>query len=900
MKKKLLKSMRALLVAAGLCVGASAWAYEIPSGYSITNVILGTANYTGENITSVSVEDFSSADSITGWTKDDNVTVSLGEVTEVAKVDVNSEVTNAPTYVSGKCIKMTRTGKSKTTLYATYSFSAVSNGYLVFNGDTYNDHLTHPHEIKFVDNEGNTVLQMYYTNSSGAINFLVYNSAGTQIYTGCSSIARTYSAYGINDLVINLSTGACTMTLDYTGRANNKNTRLQTAVTFNIGMGHNIAGIKIGKHNENGYDATMNTYLDNVSLYHVTSAVTYYTATFTANSGAITPTVTIYSDAGRTTPATNGELTDGSTYYYTASLAGYDDYQNSFTVDGANPSVNFTMTAKTRYTFTVNAIDESSNVIEAIYTDNDSWDGKTHNVYFKKYFTDNNNKVTYSKDNTTYYNSYTSASDAATQTVSYTAYTGDAYFLEGETVLSGGNDVPSGNLSSGHAKRNFTNYSADYGATVFTIPSTGLYNIIYAVGNNNVNYDLTFTLYSGTTQLDQQTNLKSVSINKIKDNGTFTLKGKLLTANDELKIKSSTANGFLDYIFIEKTEATSLISNPGMETAGNGSGFQQNVAGWNNCSTVTNYRQLAISSFSNESGAFTGTYAFENWRAAGDGGLAGQMSQTISDIPNGTYKLQLAAMVNTVNGQFIYGKSGGVTYKKTLDGTSGKTADYSVMVCVTDNTLEIGLDMNDSGVDWAAIDNARLTYIGESVATTVTSAGWATLYTPYALDFSSLSEDLAAYTATLSDNTVTLTKVNDVPANTGVVLKGTANTYSIPVIASSETSKGSLEGSATDATAHDAFSGYTLYILTKSGDSDAQFNPMTSGSLAAGKAYLKISNATPARSLKVVFADNTTGITQVQGSGLKVNGEYYNLSGQRVVNPAKGLYIVNGKKVVVK
>ena len=58
----------------------------------------------------------------------------------------------------------------------------------------------------------------------------------------------------------------------------------------------------------------------------------------------------------------------------------------------------------------------------------------------------------------------------------------------------------------------------------------------------------------------------------------------------------------------------------------------------------------------------------------------------------------------------------------------------------------------------------------------------------------------------------------------------------------------------------------------------------------------------------VVFADGTTGISSVQGSlyesvasqsGLKVNG-YYDLQGRKVANPQKGLYIVNGKKVIIK
>lgn len=50
-----------------------------------------------------------------------------------------------------------------------------------------------------------------------------------------------------------------------------------------------------------------------------------------------------------------------------------------------------------------------------------------------------------------------------------------------------------------------------------------------------------------------------------------------------------------------------------------------------------------------------------------------------------------------------------------------------------------------------------------------------------------------------------------------------------------------------------------------------------------------------------VFEDATTGIkTMVNAGELQLNGEVYNLSGQKVQNAKKGLYIVNGRKVVVK
>ncbi|MBO5632388.1 MAG: hypothetical protein J5965_25315, partial [Aeriscardovia sp.] len=189
-----------------------------------------------------------------------------------------------------------------------------------------------------------------------------------------------------------------------------------------------------------------------------------------------------------------------------------------------------------------------------------------------------------------------------------------------------------------------------------------------------------------------------------------------------------------------------------------------------------------------------------------------------------------------------------------------------------------------------------------TTAATITSAGWATLYTDKALDFSGVS-GLTAYTATCSGSTVTLTPVSDVPANTGVVLKGSADTYYIPTTESSSTDKGHLLGSALAATAYNAYDGYTLYVLTQASDGvNVEFNPVTSGEIAAGKAFLKVSSgdSSLAPTLNVVFAGGTTGIDSAVKSDELRDKSYYNLAGQRVAQPTKGLYIVGGKKVVVK
>ena len=190
----------------------------------------------------------------------------------------------------------------------------------------------------------------------------------------------------------------------------------------------------------------------------------------------------------------------------------------------------------------------------------------------------------------------------------------------------------------------------------------------------------------------------------------------------------------------------------------------------------------------------------------------------------------------------------------------------------------------------------------------VTDAGWATFYTPFALDFTKEDDyytpgELTAYTAKLVDGEVVLTKVDNVPAETGVVLKGAEGDYYVPVAASSTTDKGDLRGSLTEDIDYDQFDEeYDLYVLGINGDDQAQFQLATSGTLSAGKAYLPVAQELEARVLNVVVADSeTTGVSEkLNVSSEKSSTAVYNIQGQRVAQPTKGLYIVNGKKVIVK
>ena len=68
------------------------------------------------------------------------------------------------------------------------------------------------------------------------------------------------------------------------------------------------------------------------------------------------------------------------------------------------------------------------------------------------------------------------------------------------------------------------------------------------------------------------------------------------------------------------------------------------------------------------------------------------------------------------------------------------------------------------------------------------------------------------------------------------------------------------------------------------------------------RAYLKLENVPSGAKVMFHFDDDTTtGIEDITIDGEnKGNDTFYNLNGQRVSNPQRGIYIHNGKKVIIK
>ena len=182
----------------------------------------------------------------------------------------------------------------------------------------------------------------------------------------------------------------------------------------------------------------------------------------------------------------------------------------------------------------------------------------------------------------------------------------------------------------------------------------------------------------------------------------------------------------------------------------------------------------------------------------------------------------------------------------------------------------------------------------------VGSTGYAT-YCPTKPIIFQGNEDIKAYIAKeKSDSEVTLIQViGAVAAGTGLVLVGDADAEMEFEVTNEGTdySNENLMIGVTGASANIHAS--NLYILVQKEDgvkfADTAANAAT---VPVGKAYLQ-APVNSCRILTICFSDESTGLETVRAlTNRKV--EVYNLSGQRIANPRKGLYIVNGKKAFIK
>ena len=227
-------------------------------------------------------------------------------------------------------------------------------------------------------------------------------------------------------------------------------------------------------------------------------------------------------------------------------------------------------------------------------------------------------------------------------------------------------------------------------------------------------------------------------------------------------------------------------------------------------------------------------------------------------------------------------------------GTAGKLSNTKNVI--VDGTCA-NLELTDGKPFKAPAD---FTATSASYTTTInTTAKAGTLCLPFA---ATIPGEVTAWTLnyTAGKEAVKATEVTTtIPANTPVLLNGNGSAdftgSSVDIDADATNVSGALTGVFNATTVPE-----NSYVL-QNGTNGIGFYKVTSDNIVANpfRAYLT-ADGLGAPSLHIIFPEDgdVTGIESVKAAEAK--GEFFNLAGQRVAQPAKGLYIVNGKKVIFK
>ena len=168
------------------------------------------------------------------------------------------------------------------------------------------------------------------------------------------------------------------------------------------------------------------------------------------------------------------------------------------------------------------------------------------------------------------------------------------------------------------------------------------------------------------------------------------------------------------------------------------------------------------------------------------------------------------------------------------------------------------------------------------------------------------------FTIKLDGTKITMTEIGEVgkgvvKSGQGVVLRCTASSGDdteitlVPTIKTADyPGDNSLKGTKNGITTETGEAN-NYYVLNKGTQGVGFYKLKAGGSIGANKAYLTYTPPTQSAAREYfLFDDEKTGIEMPTADGNDADTVVYDLQGRRVSQPAKGLYIVNGKKIVIK
>ena len=285
--------------------------------------------------------------------------------------------------------------------------------------------------------------------------------------------------------------------------------------------------------------------------------------------------------------------------------------------------------------------------------------------------------------------------------------------------------------------------------------------------------------------------------------------------------------------------------------------------------------------------------------------IAGGKIAELCELPAGKYKVTIylyergdrSAIIRDVNNS----DNGTNTLCVLPIDKNSKANEYSAILTLY-KTTKIRLSGYTTGTDgnYSTNQSAGLdyVYIQKTETVSVSDAGYATYATTNNVVVPN-DENVKVMTVKVNaeGTAIELIKVKAgtvIPAKTGILVKATAGNHYFVVTSEAGTPLDNDLKAATEAVTSE---GAKYFALTTLSDGKVGFAVVKDGVvIPAGKAYLMVENGTAAKFFGL--DGEATGINSVKTA--KADGAYYTLEGVKTTKPVKGLYIHNGKKIVVK
>lgn len=309
----------------------------------------------------------------------------------------------------------------------------------------------------------------------------------------------------------------------------------------------------------------------------------------------------------------------------------------------------------------------------------------------------------------------------------------------------------------------------------------------------------------------------------------------------------------------------------------------------------------------NLSGTFRGNPQAQNRASGGSwNNLTANSYLYTNTLAEGTYTIDvsarnhgsaagnLAIQVRTSDGQLL----------NTIQDVSWNNSECAVKT-VTDITVPEGAIIAIAETA-GATSNVDIDYViayrtGDATEQiTINDIGVSSYVTTYPLDFSNLTGLKALIATSETEDQIVMTKVTEVPANTPIIVRGTAGTYDIPVgTCTALPAANLLKGSATESIDAGDVEG-TVYALKKS---DGEFHKVAATVTIPAKIAYFVSTATTAGAKEIkgytIFGEDETAVSSVNADTEKANVRLFNVAGQQVGAGYKGLVIdENGNKYI--